>query len=118
MEFDPEVLCRRKPFEDRGDRLRPTVGRPDEHCAMDRSHDGVRPLEDRLALEHELREKVLPRTKHGETLWGISALPAHGLMVRCVALHGRHVLPGLQALWQTAKRRLYGRDAVPPRKVN
>jgi len=71
-----------------------------------------------LALEHELREKVLPRTKHGETLWGISALPAHGLMVRCVALHGRHVLPGLQALWQTAKRRLYGRDAVLPRKVN
>jgi urease accessory protein len=71
-----------------------------------------------LTLEHELREKALLLTKHGETLWGISALPAHGLMVRCVAVHGRHVLPGLQTLWQTAKRRLYGRDAVPPRKVN
>jgi urease accessory protein len=71
-----------------------------------------------IALEHELRERALPLTKHGETLWAISTLPAHGLMVRCVAVHGRHVLPGLQTLWQTAKRRLYGRDAVPPRKVN
>jgi urease accessory protein len=73
---------------------------------------------DWLALEHELRERALSLTKHGETLWGISALPAHGVMVRCVAVQGRHVLPGLQNLWQTAKRRLYGRDAVPPRKVN
>jgi urease accessory protein len=71
-----------------------------------------------LALEQELREQALPLTKHGETLWSISALPVHGLMVRCVAVHGRHVLPGLQAIWQTAKRRLYGRDAVLPRKVN
>ncbi len=71
-----------------------------------------------LALEHELREHAVPLTKHGETLWAISILPAHGLMVRCVAVHGRHVLPGLQTLWQSAKRRLCGRDAVPPRKVN
>lgn len=71
-----------------------------------------------LALEQELRERALPLSKHGETLWAVSALAAHGVMVRCVAVHGRHVLPGLQALWQTAKRRLYGRDAVPPRKVN
>jgi urease accessory protein len=71
-----------------------------------------------LALEQELRTQAQPLTKHGETLWGISALPAHGVMVRCVAVHGRHVLPGLQTLWQTAKQRLYGCDAVPPRKVN
>jgi urease accessory protein len=73
---------------------------------------------DWLALEHELREQALPLTQHGEALWAISALPAHGVMVRCVAVHGRHVLPGVQTLWQTAKRRLYGRDAVLPRKVN
>jgi urease accessory protein len=71
-----------------------------------------------LALEQDLREQAIPLTKHGETLWGISTLPAHGLMLRCAAVHGRHVLPGLQALWQAAKRRLYGCDAVPPRKVN
>jgi urease accessory protein len=73
---------------------------------------------DWLALEHELREQALPLTRHGEILWAVSALPAYGIMVRCVALQGRHVLPGLQTLWQTAKRRLYGRDAVRPRKVN
>jgi urease accessory protein len=71
-----------------------------------------------LAIEHLLREQVRPLSKHGEALWAISTLPAHGLMVRCVAVHGRHVLPGLQNLWQAAKQRLYGRDAVPPRKVN
>jgi urease accessory protein len=71
-----------------------------------------------LALEHELREQALPFTRHGETLWAVSTLPAHGLMVRCVAVNGRHVLPGLQTLWQTAKRHLHGGDAVPPRKVN
>jgi urease accessory protein len=71
-----------------------------------------------LALEHELRQQATPLTKHGETLWSFSALPQHGLMVRCLAVHGRHVLPGLQTLWQTAKRRLYGRDAELPRKVN
>jgi urease accessory protein len=71
-----------------------------------------------LALEHELREQAMPLTKHGDTLWAISMLPAHGLMVRCVAVYGRHVLPGLQTLWQAAKQRLYRRDAVPPRKVN
>ncbi|MFZ3214999.1 MAG: urease accessory protein UreD [Candidatus Acidiferrales bacterium] len=73
---------------------------------------------DWLAIERELREQAAGLASPGETLWGISALPAHGLMVRCVAVHGRHVLPGLQALWQTAKRRLYGCDAVLPRKVN
>jgi len=71
-----------------------------------------------LALEHELRQQALPLTKRSETLWGISPLPSHGLMVRCVAVYGRQVLPGLQTLWQTAKRRLYGREAVLPRKVN
>jgi urease accessory protein len=73
---------------------------------------------DWLALEQEMRAQASQLTKHGETLWSVSTLPAHGLMVRCVAVHGRHVLPGLQTLWQTAKRRLYGCDAVPPRKVN
>jgi len=38
--------------------------------------------------------------------------------VRCVARQGRDVLTGLHALWRAAKLRLYGRDAVPPRKVN
>jgi urease accessory protein len=71
-----------------------------------------------LELEQHLRETVEGFCARGETLGGISALSAHGLVVRCVARQGRDVLTGLQALWRAAKLRLYGRDAVPPRKVN
>jgi urease accessory protein len=71
-----------------------------------------------LALEHELREATEPLAQSHEALWGVSALPAHGVVVRCVAVHGRDVLPGLQAVWRAAKWSLYGREAVPPRKVN
>jgi urease accessory protein len=71
-----------------------------------------------LAAEQDLREVTSNLTRPGRTLWGISALAAHGLAIRCVSLHGRDVLPGLRALWRAAKLRLYGRDAVPPRKVN
>jgi hypothetical protein len=38
--------------------------------------------------------------------------------VRCLARHGRDVLPGLHALWSVSKLLLFGREAVPPRKVN
>jgi urease accessory protein UreH len=50
--------------------------------------------------------------------WGVSTLPAHGVAVRCLARNGRVVLPGLHAIWSAAKKKLYGREAVPPRKVN
>jgi urease accessory protein len=71
-----------------------------------------------LELEQHLRETAEEFCARGETLWGISTLSAHGLVVRCVARQGRDVSRGLQALWRAAKLRLYGRDAVPPRKVN
>jgi urease accessory protein len=71
-----------------------------------------------LELEQHLRETTEGFCAWGEALWGISTLSAHGLVVRCVASRGRDVLTGLHALWQAAKLRLYGRDAVPPRKVN
>jgi urease accessory protein len=71
-----------------------------------------------LDLENELRAVTQRFVQPGETLWGISTLVAHGLVVRCVAKHGRNVLPGLHAIWDAAKSRLYGRSAVPPRKVN
>jgi urease accessory protein len=71
-----------------------------------------------LGLEQELREVARGFTNPDETLWGISMLVAHGLVVRGMGQHGRNMLPGLQAIWSAAKRRLYGRDAVPPRKVN
>jgi urease accessory protein len=71
-----------------------------------------------LELERHLREATEEFCARGETLWGISTLSAHGLAVRGVARKGRDVMTGLHALWGAAKLRLYGRDAVPPRKVN
>jgi urease accessory protein len=71
-----------------------------------------------LEMEQDLREMIERWNRRDEALWGISTLMAHGLMVRCVARCGRDVLPGLHALWGAAKGRLYGRRAVPPRKVN
>jgi urease accessory protein len=69
------------------------------------------------ALESELRALV-GALGESETLWGVSTLPAHGVAVRCLARNGRVVLPGFHAIWNAAKKKLYGREAVPPRKVN
>jgi len=71
----------------------------------------------RTAEDH-LREATSSLTRPGQTLWGISTLVAHGLVVRCLARSGRDVLPGLQAVWRQAKMHLYNREAIPPRKVN
>jgi urease accessory protein len=68
--------------------------------------------------EDRLRELLAGMTRRGELLWGVSSLAAHGLVVRCLACNGREVLPGLQAIWRSAKRHLYDREAILPRKVN
>jgi urease accessory protein len=68
--------------------------------------------------EDRLRELTASMTRRGEILWGVSTLVAHGLVVRCLACNGREILPGLQAIWRSAKRHLYDREAIPPRKVN
>lgn len=69
-------------------------------------------------FEERLRELTARMTRRQEILWGVSTLVAHGLTVRCLALCGREVLPGLQSIWREAKLQLYGREAIPPRKVN
>ena len=71
-----------------------------------------------LAAEEHLRESARGLSRPGEALWGVSTLPADGLVVRGLAVRGRDALGGLHALWNAAKLRLYGRPAVPPRKVN
>jgi urease accessory protein len=71
-----------------------------------------------LAAENHLREAARTLTRPGESLWAISMLPAHGLAVRCLAVHGREVLPGLHSLWRAAKLHLYATEVIAPRKVN
>jgi urease accessory protein len=68
--------------------------------------------------ENHLRTLTTGLTRPGEVLWGISSLAAYGLVVKCVARRGQEVLPGLHAVWRAAKLYLYGREAIPPRKVN
>lgn len=70
------------------------------------------------ALEQELRDAARALTRPGETLWGLSTLPSHGLIARVLARRGCDMLPGLRTLWRVAKLRLYGREPIPPRKVN
>jgi urease accessory protein len=70
-----------------------------------------------LGLERELREIAEELARPGDLLWGVSTLVAHGLVIRCLARHGRDAMPGLHKLWRAAKLRLYNREAVPPRKV-
>lgn len=76
-----------------------------------------RPPAEWQAAEDHLRDAARALTRPGEALWGVSTLPAHGLVVRCLAVRGRDVLPGLQCLWRAAKLHLYGTPSIPPRKV-
>jgi urease accessory protein len=71
-----------------------------------------------LAAEQHLRGVAEKLARPGEVLWGTSTLVAHGLVVRGLARRGRDVQEGLHAMWRAAKLLLYGREAVPPRKVN
>lgn len=50
-------------------------------------------------------------------IWGLTRLPAHGLVVRALSRNGRDVARGLVAFWRVAKQALYGQDAVIPRKT-
>jgi urease accessory protein len=50
-------------------------------------------------------------------IWGLTRLPAHGLVVRALSRNGRDVARGLIAFWRVAKQALYGQDAVIPRKT-
>lgn len=71
-----------------------------------------------LAAEQRLRDVAAGLTRSGEILFGVSALVAHGLVIRCLARRGRGVLDALHPLWNAAKLFLYDREAVLPRKVN
>lgn len=69
------------------------------------------------ALESELFELAGTLNHPGETLWGVSTLTAHGLVIRGLSCDGRSITKGLLAFWQAAKHSLYGEEAIPPRKV-
>jgi len=69
-------------------------------------------------LEEILRRQIEQFSTLDGTLWGVSTLPAHGLIVRVLSRRGRDILPGLTTLWRIAKLELFGKVPLPPRKVN
>ncbi len=71
-----------------------------------------------LAAEEHLRQVAAALSDPGEMRWGISTLVEHGLVIRCLARRGHRLFAGLRAMWSAAKLLLYGREAIPPRKVN
>jgi urease accessory protein len=50
--------------------------------------------------------------------WGASRLVEHGILVRGLGFQSASLLTGLTRFWKIAKGYLYGREAIPPRKVN
>jgi urease accessory protein len=71
-----------------------------------------------IRIEQKLREEAAQFVSSGPALWGVSALPAHGVAVRCLAMQGRDAVGGLHLLWNAAKQLLYNRQAIRPRKMN
>ena len=70
-----------------------------------------------LELEAELAELARSLSSPRSILWGVSTLPAHGLVVRALSVKGRDITRGLHDFWRASKSALYGEAAVPPRKV-
>jgi urease accessory protein len=70
-----------------------------------------------LTLEKQLSELAASLSVAGEILWGVSTLPAHGLVVRALSMKGRSIETGLLSFWSAAKLAIYGKTAIPPRKV-
>jgi len=68
-------------------------------------------------LESELQRLAVQRD-NPDVLWGITSLRAHGLVIRGVAMSGRHLSSGLVEFWKAAKWYLCGRVAALPRKVH
>jgi urease accessory protein len=70
-----------------------------------------------LALESQLSSLAQQLSVAGEICWGVSTLVAHGLVVRAVSCRGIELPVGLLTFWRAARLALYGREALPPRKI-
>jgi urease accessory protein len=70
-----------------------------------------------LALEQELDVLARSLNQADMGLWGVSTLPAHGLVVRVVAMHQRIIANALLRFWSKAKSFLYQMPAIAPRKL-
>lgn len=70
-----------------------------------------------LELEKLLSELAEHLSQPSRIVWGVSPLRAHGLVVRALSVSGMEITTSLPSYWRAAKRFLYDREAVLPRKV-
>lgn len=70
-----------------------------------------------LELERLLGELAAQLSRPSKTVWGVSPLRAHGVVVRALSVRGREIARRLPDFWRAAKLFLYDREAVLPRKV-
>lgn len=68
-------------------------------------------------LEQELGRIAAILSCDGLSLWGVSTLAAHGVVVRALSRSAPPLVAGLPRMWQAAKLWLYGRQAELPRKL-
>jgi urease accessory protein len=69
-----------------------------------------------IMLENELN--LLARAISTEGVkWGASALISDGMVVRGMAQNAQQVSDGLRAMWQAAKRLVWRRPALAPRRI-
>ncbi|GCE23664.1 hypothetical protein KDK_74640 [Dictyobacter kobayashii] len=67
-----------------------------------------------LRLENELNIAAQQLTQPDEIRWGVSALTAHGLVIRALSKQNTTLAAGLLTFWRMATQALYGRNAIPP----
>jgi urease accessory protein len=70
------------------------------------------------ALEDRIRDAAVTLQLIGGARWGVSTLPSDGVVIRGMVQHGRDAYAALLAFWRVAKRALYNKEPVLPRKVN
>jgi len=70
-----------------------------------------------LELEKLLSELAEQLSQRSRIVWGVSPLREHGLVVRALSESYLDITARLLDFWRAAKRFLYDRDAVLPRKV-
>ena len=68
-------------------------------------------------LEKLLGELAAERSEAGECVWGVSTLPAHGVVVRGLGVTQRKLAGGLPIFWSAARKFLVGEEGILPRKL-
>lgn len=68
-------------------------------------------------LWREMETHLATLAKTDGVVWGFSALPAHGILIRGLSDSGLPIAPALHSFWKAAKMLLCGRSVTPPRKT-